>query len=136
MRSNRRNHPLLLAALSICLAIVVPTAFAEDELQNLLIHAPANNQGMVTRQSYLKQAAAAFDAMDKDKKARINSRSEMSDRNLQNILVHAGPDSEGNVSKTAYMKHMGAMWDKADRARRGMMAEDSYRKFVEELSKR
>jgi hypothetical protein len=137
MKTQRSNLLTFLEAawMGIFLVLAVPPASAQSEAEKLLIHVPPNKEGMVTREAYMKQAEAAFDTMDKDKKAAIKARSGASDKALQNLLLHVGPDQEGMVQKQKYMKHMGRMWNKADKAKRGMMAEDTYRQFVEQLTK-
>lgn len=124
-------------AVLFAMLLAAPWAFAQNtkpELSELLIHAPPNKEGMVTREAYLRQAAAAFDAMGKDKRAAIRARGASTDKALTNLLVHSA-DKEGMVTRAQYLKHMGEQFDKADKARRGMMGEQNYRQFVEGLGK-
>jgi hypothetical protein len=124
-----------LTAILFAMLLAAPAAFAQgDDLSKLLTHAPANKEGMVTREAYLKQAAAAFDTMDKDKKAALKARGATTDKALTNLLVHSA-DKEGTVTREQYLKYMGQQFDKADKAKRGMMGEQGYRNFVDGLAK-
>jgi hypothetical protein len=49
-------------------------ALAEDQVKQLLLLMPANKQGMVSRQEYMKFMEAEFERLDKEKKGELDAR--------------------------------------------------------------
>lgn len=124
---------LLIAACADQTTTPAPGASAQE---TLLTHIETDANGMVSKEAFMRRAAAMFDSMDSGKKGMMSMESAKgaSDKALGNLLTHSTPDQNGMISRQAFMAHAAEMFDKMDTDKKGMMAMSAYETFIKQLS--